>query len=108
MNARSMSSTLRTPKPTVAASKLASANGKASRSPRIHSMDGPFRRARSSIASEKSSPVGLPPTRAHASARSPVPQHASSTSSPSRTTASAAMRRQRRSSPAVIVRFITS
>ena len=41
-------------------------------------------------------------------ARSPVPQHASSTASPGRTTVSAASRRQRRSSPAVIAWFMKS
>ena len=44
------SSTLRTPKPTVAASKPPSPNGSASRSPRTHSSSGALRRARSSIA----------------------------------------------------------
>ena len=46
--------------------------------------------------------------RSAATARSPVPQQASSTRSPGRTTASTVARRQRWSSPIVIVRFITS
>ena len=46
-----------------------------------------LRRARSSIRREKSSPVTTPPpARSAASARSPVPQQASSTRSPGRTT----------------------
>ena len=53
----SRSATFRTPKPTVAASKVSSANGSARRSPSTHSTVGDFRRARSSIAAEKSSPV---------------------------------------------------
>ena len=79
---------MRTPKPTVAASNEASSNGSSSRSPWIHSIAGSLRRARSSIRPEKSSPitVGRPALRA-AIARSPVPQPASSTRSPGRTTA---------------------
>ena len=63
--------------------------------PAPRSIDADFRRARSSIASEKSSPVTMPPSRSAATARSPVPQQASSTRSPGRTTACAASRRQR-------------
>ena len=48
-----------------------------------------LRRARSSIGSEKSRPVTFPPAARAAIARSPVPQQASSTSSPGRTTARA-------------------
>ena len=68
-----------------------------------------LRRARASIASEKSSPVTWPaPACRSAIARSPVPQAASSTRSPGRTADSAASRRQRMSRPAVMTRFITS
>ncbi len=50
----------------------------------------------------------MPPSRSAATARSPVPQHASSTRSPGWTTASTVSRRQERSSPAVMTRFIAS
>jgi hypothetical protein len=100
---------LRTPKPTVAASNEPSSNGSASTSPRTHSIVGSLRRARSSIRSEKSRPTTIPaPARCAATARSPVPQHASSTRSPGRTTSRTVTCRQWRSSPAVITRFITS
>src|SRR5919201_6963366 len=105
---RSRSATFRTPKPTVAASNDASSKGSSRRSPRTHSIDFDFRRARSSIRSEKSSPTTRPPARSSASARSPVPQQASSTRSPGRTTDRAVSRRQRPSSPAVMTRFIKS
>ena len=48
------------------------------------------------------------PDRSAAIARSPVPQQASRTRSPGLTTAFTVSRRQRRSRPAVITRFITS
>ena len=67
-----------------------------------------FLRARSSILGEKSTPVTTPPSRSAASARSPVPQHASRTRSPGWTTASTVSRRHTRSRPAVITRFIAS
>ena len=76
---RSSPSTLRTPKPTVTASNEPSANGRSSMSPCTHSTDVDLRRARSSMRAEKSRPVTTPPSRSAASARSPVPQHASST-----------------------------
>src|SRR5512133_466779 len=104
----SSSDRLRTPKPTVAASNDSPANGSARASPSIHSSSGALRRARSSIGLEKSIPVTFPPASAAAIARSPVPQQESSTLSPGLTTASAAARRQRLSSPAVIARFIPS
>ena len=88
--ARGRSATLRTPKPTVAASKVASANGQLERV----ALD-PLDRARrpwptcaaasSSIGAEKSSPTTRPagPTRRRSSsARSPVPQHTSSADAP--------------------------
>ena len=79
------SATLRTPKPTVAASKVASANGSSSALPWTHSTAAPaaadLRSASSSIGAEKSSPTTRPagPTRRRSSsARSPVPQQTSS------------------------------
>ena len=60
------------------------------------------------VAAEKSRPVTAAPRRPAATARSPVPQHASRTRSPGRTTASTVSLRHLRSSPAVITRFITS
>jgi hypothetical protein len=99
---------LRTPKPTVAASNEPSSSGSASASPRTHSTSGALRRALSSIRSEKSTPVTRAPMRSAAIARSPVPQHVSSTRSPGRTTAATVTRRHRWSSPSVIVRFIAS
>ena len=104
----SRSARFRTPKPTVAASNSPSANGSASASPCTHSIAPDFLRARSSIFGEKSSPSTRPPRRSASTARSPVPQHASSTRSPGHTTSATASLRQRRSSPAVITRFITS
>src|SRR4029453_14331355 len=78
-------------------------------SPRTPSISRDLARARSSIRGEKSSPVtGPAPASLSASARSPVPQQASSPRAAWRTTASAAARRQRRSSPRVIVLFIAS
>ena len=59
---RSRSATLRTPKPTVAASNAPSSKGSASRSPCTHSTVADLRRARSSIAGEKSRPVTTPPS----------------------------------------------
>src|SRR5581483_8663923 len=71
-----------------------------------------FSRASSSIGSEKSQPTTVPsgPTRrASSSARSPVPQHASSAASPGRSSArSAARARQRWCRPAVIAVFTRS
>ena len=60
--------------------------GSASASPCTHSIAPDFRRARSSMRSEKSSPTTAPPRRSASTARSPVPQHASSTRSPGHTT----------------------
>ena len=104
----SRSARLRTPNPTVAASNSPSPNGSASASPCTHSIAPDFFRARSSILSEKSRPTTRPPRRSASTARSPVPQHASSTRSPGQTTSLTASFRQRRSSPAVITRFIAS
>ena len=59
-------------------------------------------------AGEKSSPVTTAPFRSAATARSPVPQQASSTRSPECTTASTVSRRQDRSRPTVMTRFMTS
>jgi len=94
--------------PTVAASNCESAKGSASASPCTHSIVPDLRRARSSMRSEKSRPTTRPPRRSASSARSPVPQQASSTRSPGHTTCAAARRRHRPSSPAVIRRFIRS
>ena len=105
---RSRSSRFRTPKPTVAASNSPSRNGSASASPCTQSIVPDLRRARSSMRSEKSSPVTRPPRRSASTARSPVPQHASRTRSPGHTTLLTASRRQRRSSPTVMTRFIAS
>ena len=95
----SRSARFRTPKPTVAASKSPSANGSASASPCTHSIAPDFLRARSSILGEKSSATTRPPRRSASTARSPVPQHASSTRSPGQTTAFTASLRQRWSRP---------
>ena len=74
-NASSRSATLRTPKPTVAASNVA-VRERQREHVALHPLElRAFRRARSSIAREKSSPVTRdprPPSRS-ASARSPVP-----------------------------------
>src|SRR5207248_4320557 len=84
------------------------AKGSLSVAPATHSTAGDCRRARSSIRSEKSTPVTRPPARAAAIARSPVPQQASRTRSPGRTTSATVARRQRWSRPTVIARFIAS
>ena len=83
----SSSATLRIPKPTVTASKLASSKGSAMTSPSIQRDRIGLAARASSIAGEKSRPVTTPPADCAATARSPVPQHASSTRSPGLTTA---------------------
>ena len=94
------------PKPTVAASKAASSNGSASTSPCTHSIASDLRRARSSIALGEVEADDLP-----AAARAPRARGRRCRSRVEHAVAglhdrSAASRRQRRSSPAVITRFI--
>ena len=114
--ARRRSATLRTPKPTVAASKVASANGSSSALPWTHSTAAPeaadLRSASSSIGAEKSSPTTRPVgpiRRRSSSARSPVPQQTSSADAPGPTWArSTARARQRWCRPADMTEFIAS
>ena len=105
----SRSATLRTPKPTVAASNVA-VRERQREHVALHPLDRVRLAPRALEHPRREVEPGddARPRRSAATARSPVPQQASSTRSPGRTTASTASRRQRRSSPAVITRFITS
>src|SRR5438128_4017333 len=111
-SAVSRSTRLRRPKPIVMASTLASASLRRVTSPRRNSTCGSRRRASSSIAGEKSTPMTLPdgPTNGRSSwASLPVPVHRSSAVCPGRSAARrAARRRQARSRSALKSRFRAS